>query len=145
MLFMTVAPVLSELTGVRDALRELAAARSQSEWPMTLVVTELVANAMAASPPDEVIDLRVSCDDNGFDVRVVDRGPGLSTRALAEHLATPPAAGARRGRGLYLVGQITGQLTVDRVDGTTVISAQLGDRPAEASVHPDARGRGRPG
>ena len=57
---------------------------------------ELVANALAFSPPDGTVTLQVSRTD-GVQVRVIDQGPGIADAALprifepleqAEHLST---------------------------------------------------------
>lgn len=125
MLAMTLAPTVSELRAVRHAVRGFASTGGFSEWPLTLIVTELLTNAMAASPPDEVIDLRVSCHYDHVRIRVVDRGAGLSSQALVGHRASPPSCSEHGGRGLYLIGQLADEFTLDRLDGRTVAHVRL--------------------
>lgn len=97
----------------------------RAEWDtLTLVTTELVSNALAASPPDVPVEITLQLSPHEVSVSVLDAGSGLKTRSFA-----PPPASSRRGRGLAIVDQLADQLTIDRRDGRTLVTARK-RRPA---------------
>lgn len=128
MFTMTLPPAVAELRHVRNCLRAWARQQRVREWPLTLIVTELVANAIDVTPPGESIEVTVRRLPGGIDVEVVDAGPGLGPDAPdADNRALPPATQCR-GRGLYLVGQFCRDLEVTRRDDRTVVRARQDPR-----------------
>lgn len=88
---------------------------------LALVVTELVTNAVEASPgPHHEVVLRASCDDDGIHLSIVDEGDGFD---LADSPATPEPT-AIRGRGLPIVKALMDHVTVERQDRRTVVNAR---------------------
>ncbi len=87
---------------------------------LALVVTELVTNAVEASPgPNAVIDLRAEIHDGEQVVIVVaDRGEGFALTTSPEL----PGGTAIRGRGLPIVTTLMDDLEVRRVDGRTEVT-----------------------
>jgi anti-sigma regulatory factor (Ser/Thr protein kinase) len=86
-----------------------------------LVVTELVANAIEASPDDGSITVVLDEDDDSVRISVVDRGDGSLPAEVA--MEQPPVESSR-GRGLYIVSQLA-SLRIVRCDDATVVSAEL--------------------
>lgn len=95
------------------------------DWDeLALVTTELLSNALAASPPDEVVEVILDANDDEVRISVVDAGAGLKSASFA-----PPPPSSRRGRGLAIVDHLADQLTIDRVDGHTMVTARKGTGP----------------
>jgi anti-sigma regulatory factor (Ser/Thr protein kinase) len=94
-----------------------------------LVVTELAANGLKASPPGAVVLATVEREGDGVRVDVADHGPGLGPgpypRSLDE-VALPPDPSSVGGRGLYLARRFCRSLEVDRRDACTIVTARLG-------------------
>ncbi|MFP4511955.1 MAG: ATP-binding protein [Acidimicrobiales bacterium] len=94
---------------------------------LALVVTELVTNAVEASPgPDATIEIHGHFDRGPSVVlQVSDHGRGFSLG----HSPELPAVRAVRGRGLPIVDALTDHLVVERQGETTVveITRNLGD------------------
>ncbi len=71
------------------------------------ILEELVENAVAFSPPDQAVTVRVSLRGNSPEVRVSDRGPGIDPE-LAERMFAPMEQGeglntrTHQGAGLGL-------------------------------------------
>lgn len=108
-----------ELRVVRKLVTAWAAAVAASPGDLPLIATELVSNAVNASPADGSVIVRLERDDASWSVTVVDDGPGF----VVGSLAVPPTT-ATRGRGLALVNALVDDLDVDRVDGHTVVTAR---------------------
>ena len=88
---------------------------------LALVVTELVTNAVEASPgPHHEVALRASCDDDGIHMVIVDEGDGF---ALTGSVDTPEPT-AIRGRGLPIVQALMDAVSVERRDQRTVVTAR---------------------
>jgi anti-sigma regulatory factor (Ser/Thr protein kinase) len=86
-----------------------------------LVVTELVTNAVEASPgPNAVIELRAELR-SGVDVMLVvtDRGPGFAIHDSPRL----PGDTSIRGRGLPIVNALMDVLDVRRLPGQTEVTA----------------------
>ena len=94
-----------------------AVGASWDELP--LVTTELLSNALAASPPDERVEITLEGGAAEVAVTVCDAGSGLKSRSFA---APPPSS--ERGRGLAIVDGLADQLTIDRSHGHTRITAR---------------------
>jgi signal transduction histidine kinase len=82
------------------------------EIPGTLdeILDNLIANALAVSPPGTVVRMCVAPGVETIDVHVVDQGPGMSPearrRAMETLLRTGPARGMRSGLGLAIVQRL---------------------------------------
>jgi signal transduction histidine kinase len=97
------------------------------------ILDELVANALAFSPPDGTVTLQVARGE-GVDVRVIDQGPGIADAALprifepleqAEHLSTRVHQGIGIGLSLARLSAhaMGGDVTLERTgpDGSTFL------------------------
>ncbi|MDZ7677712.1 MAG: ATP-binding protein [Acidimicrobiales bacterium] len=86
---------------------------------LALVVTELVTNAVEASPgPDATIEVHGHFDRGPTVVlQVSDHGRGFDLARSLEF----PAVRAVRGRGLPIVDALTDDLVVERRGDTTVV------------------------
>jgi signal transduction histidine kinase len=97
------------------------------------ILDELVANALAFSPPDGTVTLQVT-RANGVKVRVIDQGPGIADAALArifepleqaEHLSTRTHQGIGIGLSLARLSAhaMEGDVTLERTgpDGSTFL------------------------
>lgn len=103
-----------------------------ADWDeLALVTTELLSNALAASPPEEPIEVILDANDDEVRVSVVDAGAGLKSASFA-----PPPPSSQRGRGLAIVDRLADQLTIDRIDGHTMVTARKGTRPATRPLVP---------
>jgi anti-sigma regulatory factor (Ser/Thr protein kinase) len=95
---------------MRSRLAQVAAALPVDDGWLALVATELVINALAVSPKGAVVELVVfTVDDGSIEVVVTDRGPGPPPLPAC----TPPL-GSPRGRGLFLVEQLSDAFTFER-------------------------------
>jgi anti-sigma regulatory factor (Ser/Thr protein kinase) len=122
------------LGALRRLVVEWARAVGADADDLPLVTTELVANALEASPADDPVVVRLEREGSRVRVVVIDDGPGFEVGAL--DLPPPDAA---RGRGLALVAQMVDSVHVERVDGHTIVTACTGatspldaGEPAEA-------------
>lgn len=126
MIRMTLPPYNSALSLVRDAVHDWAKEQALPEWPISLIATELVANAIAVTAPGESIEITVTCEPGYVEVTVADPGPGFGPGTyplLLSEVPMPPPS-SPRGRGLPMVRQLSAQLKVDRIAGRTVVSAR---------------------
>ena len=125
--------VTAELTGsaqevpaVRHAIRELAerhgfVARAND---LSLALDELIANAREHGGPP--ITVR-GWYDGRLVMTVRDAGGGFDfTEIVRSH---PPVMFGKRGRGLWIVRQVTDHVTVDRSDGGTTVRVELSHEP----------------
>jgi signal transduction histidine kinase len=138
---------LTEWLNVTDLVREIASTdpritvEADSGPAMTTlnrtaglrILDELVANALAFSPPDGTVTLQVSRGD-GVAVRVIDQGPGIAEASLprifepleqAEHLSTRVHQGIGIGLSLARLSAhaMGGDVTLERTgpDGSTFL------------------------
>ena len=86
---------------------------------LPLVTTELLCNALDASPPDRPVEVRLETSGHDLAVSVLDAGSGLKARNFA-----PPPVSSVRGRGLSIVDSLADRLTIDRRDGQTLVTAR---------------------
>ena len=80
---------------------------------LTLVVSEVVSNAIRHGAEGSTIELRAVPGDDHLRVEVTDAGPGLAPRPRA----TEPSEGG--GFGLFLVDQLVRRWGLVRQRGTT--------------------------
>ena len=104
---------------------------------LSQAVTNLLLNALQASPPDVVVGVGVEGGRNGGAViRVIDRGPGVPEN-LADDLFKPFVSGREGGTGLGLsVTQAIarahgGEVEYRRVDGVTEFAILLPGKDLE--------------
>lgn len=115
----------SALPQLRRAVQDWADARGIEPFPLTLVAVELTANAIAAATPDGHIELVVRSIGTEVEVRVVDDGPGFDGPMADGPGASLPPVSNERGRGLYLVRQLSRELHVGRSNGRTIVRAMV--------------------
>ncbi len=138
---------LTEWLNVTDLVREVAASdpriRVESDVVPAMttsnraagmrILDELVANALAFSPPDGIVTLRVT-HGTDVEVRVIDQGPGIDEGALtrifepleqAEHLSTRTHQGIGIGLSLARLSAhaMGGDVTLEETgpDGSTFL------------------------
>lgn len=107
-----------QLSSIRRLVADWAEAVSADQQSLTLIATELVTNALAASPQDEPIVLWLDHTGDEAQLSVVDAGPGLD----GQRFEVPPPT-AKRGRGLAIVDELADRLEIYRADGCTVVTA----------------------
>ncbi len=108
----------AELSGLRSSLRDFLEKCNEPADDWLIIATELVTNAIEASPRDEPVEVRIEANQRFIDLYVVDMGPGFDLRLKA---SVSPAV--ERGRGLMMVNALTDQLTVAVDNGRTVATA----------------------
>lgn len=107
-------------THVLPELRATIARRLESieepadDW--LLIATELVTNAIEASPPSAPIDVRLRSTADTVELTVVDHGPGYDLPPLS--IDVPPLQ--LGGRGLVIVRSLSDALETRRVAESTV-------------------------
>lgn len=113
------------MDSVPDARHRVGAWLAAVEVPvrlrdeLALVVTELVTNAVEASPgPNAAIDVRARIDDDDLVIVVADHGGGFSLT----HAPELPGGNAIRGRGIPIVDALMDSLEVRRVEGRTEVT-----------------------
>lgn len=107
-----------QLQAIRRFVEAWADAVATDPGDLPLVATELVTNAINASPPDASVVLRLEREPDEVRLVVMDEGPGFTLTTVAF-----PSPDSVRGRGLALVAQTVDSLTVERIDGLTVVTA----------------------
>ena len=108
------------------------------------ILEELVDNALAFSPTDGVVTLRVSTND-GLEVRVIDQGPGIDPDATtrifepleqAEHLQTRIHQGIGIGLSLARMSRARdGRRCAARGDGPPRVHVPVADRGLKSYVN----------
>ena len=95
------------------------------EWAiddLLLVCAELCSNAIRhATFDEEGVRLRAWTDGADVVVEVSDDGPGLALPRIED---APPDPAAERGRGLWLVRELSDSLDAERVDGRSVVRSR---------------------
>jgi len=122
-----------------EAGRWLASAGASAEdsQDVTLVVSELVTNAVRASAADDSVQLELAATDDGWAITVRDRGEGFEP-ATPELPDDPLSIG---GRGLAVVSTLAGPLSVERdAQGWNVVRTALLGQERRAIT---SRGSGR--
>jgi two-component system sensor histidine kinase FlrB len=92
--------------------------------PLELAVSNLVRNAIEASPPGDRVRLTISADEDTAEVQVEDHGPGLDG-SVSEKVFEPffSTKTDRGGTGLGLaitrdmIAQLGGSVDLDNRDG----------------------------
>jgi anti-sigma regulatory factor (Ser/Thr protein kinase) len=85
---------------------------------VTLIVSELVSNAVQHGQPD--IELRIRVEPFAVDVSVLDHGPRVPPAEIA-----PPQEHATSGRGLSIVDRLASDWGVEPLDGGKTVWARL--------------------
>lgn len=124
---------MTELTGdpdeiplVRQLIRDLAERHgfAQRRSDLSLALDELIANAHEHGAPP--ITVR-----GWFDARLImtvtDSGGGFDYRSIAR--AHPPLTLGKRGRGLWIVRQLTDHVHVSDGPGGTTVRIELTHEP----------------
>lgn len=103
-----------------DWLSELDLPQSTID-DMALAITELVTNAVEASPTASApVLVHATCSDRDLSIEVIDEGQGFD---LEDTNSTRPGPRAIRGRGLPIVRALVDLVEVDRSDGRTRVVA----------------------
>ncbi len=103
-------PGLPRISGSRDRLAR--------------ALSNLLENAVLASPPDEVVEIVATSDGRTATIQVIDRGTGMDpavTRQAFEPFFTTRADGGGSGLGLVLVRE-----AVDELGGTIRLESEPG-------------------
>ena len=101
---------LGELAGLRTALRAWLSHRAMhgdTADQLLVVLSEIVTNAIEASPPQSTITVSWSLDADSVRLGVDDSGPGFSYERTE-----PVGAAAARGRGLTFVEAFSDRIKV---------------------------------
>lgn len=115
-----------EVPPVRVATRALAEQHGFTERGSDLVLAldELVANAMEHATPPITVE---GWYDGRLVLSVTDSGTGFDfPSVLREH---PPVMLGRRGRGLWIVRQVTDHVVVESGPRGTTVRAELNHEP----------------
>ena len=119
--------VTAEVEALPELRRSLAAwlaPRGLDEGDLgslQVVMSELVANAIEASAPGELVEVRVRMLRSALSVEVRNRSHRDHPVAIPS-MADPLAP---RGRGLAIVGSLTDDLSLREIDGHTVATGTL--------------------
>ena len=112
------APEAGQLQHIRRLVSDWARAVSADQESLSLIATELVTNALAATPPTEQVVVWLDSEGGEAQLSVVDAGQGLRAPAF-----DPPPPTSVRGRGLAIVDRLADRLEIYRADGCTVVTA----------------------
>lgn len=115
-----------EIAEVRTALRGMAqrAGFSDRAGDLVLALDEVIANAQEHGRPPIAVRAWV---DGRLVVEVSDVGPGFD-RARVWSTHPPPPLG-RRGRGLWIIRQLTDLVTIRSDEGGTTVRIELSPDP----------------
>ena len=102
-----------------------------------LVLSELVTNAVQASPPDDEIRVELTAVPLGWGIAVSDRGGCFALPAQGA-APSPLAVG---GRGLRVVSEIAGPLSVEQDHGWTVVRTTVATAPGDGVITSAGSGR----
>jgi putative PEP-CTERM system histidine kinase len=104
------------------------------------VLTHLIANALEASPSDENVNVRLSCEDESVLIDIEDKGPGMDPSFIRERLFKPFQTTKSGGHGIgafqarEIVKDAGGDLIVTSApDNGTTIRIKLPIVPLEAA------------
>lgn len=113
-------PNEGQLHHLRRLVSDWAQAIEADEESVMLIATELVTNALAASPGDRPIVVWLDHTPGEAQVSVMDEGVGLDSGSRS--FDAPPAS-ALRGRGLAIVNGLSERVEIHSPDGGTVVTA----------------------
>jgi anti-sigma regulatory factor (Ser/Thr protein kinase) len=102
---------------------------------LSIIATELVSNAISASPAADHVVLWLDHVDDEARVSVMDGGPGFDLDSVG-----PPPVDAVGGRGLAIVDRLADRLEVCRADGHTVVTASTRARSPRGGSPPSSLG-----
>jgi signal transduction histidine kinase len=113
-----------------------AASLESSAEALTLVVDNLLRNAIQASPEGAVVQGRVAGGGGSVRLEIEDRGPGVPEERLPElyepFFSTKPEG---TGLGLFLSRSLAqglgARLAYERRDGATVFVLHFGEEPTD--------------
>jgi anti-sigma regulatory factor (Ser/Thr protein kinase) len=125
---LSIPPRAAELRKVREWVRAWARTEGLGDDDLTLVATELVANAIDATPSDRDIEVVLRALDDDVELVVVDRGSGFAGGTAPSIPDRPPPLSQQRGRGLFMVGAVVDELHLARLGDRTVATARLARR-----------------
>ena len=119
----------ADLSLLRTTLRDFLINLDEPPDDWLLMATELVTNAVAASPDDASVDVEVEASPERVHLRVVDMGAGfqLEPRASID-------IGQHRGRGLMMVNALADELSVETEAGRTTLHASRQRTSADDGV-----------
>jgi anti-sigma regulatory factor (Ser/Thr protein kinase) len=83
---------------------------------VTLVVTELVNNAIEHTGPPTTAEIRGGSYEDRLEIAVIDQAP-VPLEADAFEFDGPPDADNERGRGLFLVKAFADEVRLSRAEG----------------------------
>jgi anti-sigma regulatory factor (Ser/Thr protein kinase) len=120
----SVAASVESLPAVRSSVARWLAPIELSDADLgavQVVVSELLANAVEATPADQKVSVRLTDQAGSVEVEVVN--PSARTAAVP----IPPMADplAPRGRGLAIVRSLSEQLSLSENNGHTVASCRV--------------------
>ena len=105
---------------------------------MQLVLSELVTNAVRASRPEGDIRVELTTGPLGWGVAVSDRGGGF-VLPEGDTAADPLVVG---GRGLHVVAEVAGPVSVQYDRGWTVVRTVVASAPGgDRVITPTGSGR----
>ncbi len=116
----------TEIPSVRQAIRDLAERHGfgQRRTDLSLALDELIANAQEHGTPP--ITVR-----GWYDARLIltvsDSGPGFDFGTIVR--SHPPVMLGKRGRGLWIVRQLTDHIHVDTSPSGTTVRIELTHEP----------------
>ena len=134
-------PMVRRLCG--DALRKLGVAETCVQ-DIELAVTEACTNVLRhAAGTDREYEVRVRVDEDECEIEVVDAAGGrFDHTALASE---PPLPTAESGRGITLMRALVDDLSMDSVNGGTVVTLRKRLELGENSIVHHLRGMRSPG
>lgn len=116
----------AEIVAVRTTMRALAERHGFADraGDLVLALDEVIANAQEHGTPPILVDAWI---DGRVVVEVRDNGAGFEPdRVWARH---PPDRYGTRGRGLWIIRQLTDHLQVACGEGGTVVRIELSPEP----------------
>ena len=115
-----------EIPKIRAAIRSLAdrTGFAGRGGDLVLALDELVANAREHGSPPIVVH---AWYDGRLVMTVSDAGPGFDLRSIVrEH---PPVMLGKRGRGMWIIRQVTYHVSVDTAPSFTCVRVELTHEP----------------
>jgi anti-sigma regulatory factor (Ser/Thr protein kinase) len=101
--------------------QQVRALSQADQADITLIVSELVSNAIEAAAYGTVIVVDISSDGTGLVIAVSNQGE----QRLANVMPAMSGGATSRGRGLALVSMLSREVIVTENDGRTTVQALL--------------------